>query len=89
MELGQAKKLFLLAKRSEHVTGRTLETYEDDLKRFYDYLFCRNICVSEVDSNCIREFLVSLQEKGLKGITQHRYFRELLTLFIFLNQNDY
>jgi len=90
MELGQSKKIFLLTKKSENVTARTLETYDTVLKKFLDYLFSKNILdISEVDVICIREFFVMLQDNGLRGITQHRYFRVLRTLFLFLYQNDY
>lgn len=90
MDLGQAKKIFFITKKSENVTERTLETYGDVLKKFFDYLFERSILdVSIVDANHIRSFFVVLQERGLKGISQHRYFRTLRTFFLFLYQNDY
>lgn len=90
MELGQAKKIFFITKKSENVTERTLETYGDVLKKFYDYLSERNVLdVAEVNSIDIREFFIVLQGKGLRGITQHRYFRVLRTFFLFLYQNDF
>lgn len=90
MELGQAKKIYLVTKKSENVTSRTLESYDEILKRFYNYLLEKNIYdVSEVDANCIREFLVLLQERGLRGVTRHRYFRGLKTFFLFLLRDDY
>jgi len=90
MELGQAKMIYLITKKSENVTVRTLETYEEILKRFYNYLLEKNIYdVSEVDAICIRQFFVLLQEQGLRGVTRHRYFRGLKTFFLFLHRDDY
>lgn len=90
MELGQAKKIFILTKRSENVTSRTLETYDKALKRFFDYLVGQNIfAVTEITASHIRGFMVELKDKGLKGITVHQYYRVLRTFFTFLHQEDY
>ncbi|MEG6584182.1 tyrosine-type recombinase/integrase [Dendrosporobacter sp. 1207_IL3150] len=90
MELGQVKKIFFITKKSENVTVRTLETYDEVLKRFIKYLINRNIYdVSEVDSSCVREFFILLQEQGLRGVTRHRYFRSLRTFFLFLHREEY
>lgn len=90
MELGQAKRIFFITKKSENVTVRTLETYDEVLKRFLKYLIERNVFdVSEVDSSNVREFLILLQEKGLRGVTRHRYFRSLRTFFLFLYREEY
>lgn len=90
MELGQAKKIFLITKKSENVTARTLEIYEEVLKRFFEYIIAENVyVVTEVNPNHIRAFLVELQDKGLRGVTRHIYFRTLRTFFLFLYRNDY
>lgn len=90
MELGQAKKIFLITKKSENVTVRTLETYDEVMKGFLKYVIEQQIYdISEVDSNIIREFLIMLQERGLRGVTRHRHFRCLRTFFLFLHREDY
>lgn len=90
MELGQAKKIFLITKKSENVTARTLEIYKEVLNRFFESLIDENIfAVTEVNENHIRSFLVELQDKGLRGVTRHIYFRSLRTFFLFLYHNDY
>ncbi|CUH95842.1 hypothetical protein P22_1927 [Propionispora sp. 2/2-37] len=90
MELGEGKKIFFITKKSENVTERTIGTYADVLDKFFEYLLKKDIYdVELVTSNVIREFLISLQEKGLKGITRHRYFRVIKTFFIFLFREDY
>lgn len=90
MELGQVKKIFIITKKSENVTARTLETYDRGLKKFFDYLLARNIFdISEVNAGVIREYLIELKEKGLKGITVHQFFRVLRTFFTFLHREDY
>ena len=90
MEIGYAKRIFIATKKSENVTPRTLETYDRGLKRFFDYLLENNIFdVSEVNSGVIREFLIMLREKGLRGITVHQFFRILRTFFTFLHREDY
>lgn len=90
MELGHIKRIFLTTKKSENVTQRTLETYDSGLKRFFDYLIERNILdVTEVNAGIVREFLVMLKGKGLRGITVHQFYRVLRTFFTFLHQEDY
>ncbi len=90
MELGHAKRIFLTTKKSENVTPRTLETYDSGLKRFFDYLIERNILdVTEVNAGIVREFLVLLKGRGLRGITVHQFYRVLRTFFTFLYQEDY
>ena len=90
MDIGYAKRLFITAKKSESVTISTLETYERGLKGFFDYLIAQNILdLTVVDTGTIREFLISLKDKGLRGITVHQYFRILRTFFKFLHQEDY
>lgn len=90
MDLGHAKRIFITAKKSENATDSTLETYERNLKRFFDYLLDHNILdLTEVTTGDIREFLIALKEGGLKGITVHQYFRVLRTFFLFLHQEDY
>lgn len=90
MELGQAKKIFLIAKKSEGVTGRTLEIYQDALDRFFGCLVEQNIYdVAEVNAGHIRHFLILLQEQGLKGVTRHMLFRVLRTFCLFLYREDY
>lgn len=90
MELGQAKKIFLITKKSENVTERTLEIYQDTLNRFFDYLFKMDIYdITEITADHIREFLILLQEQGLKGVTRHIFYRGLKTFFIFLYREDY
>lgn len=90
MDIGHAKRIFITAKKSESVTISTLETYERGLKRFFDYLIEQDVLdLNKVDSGIIREFLISLRAKGLKGITTHQYFRILRTFFKFLFQEDY
>ncbi|MBP1765789.1 MAG: Phage integrase, N-terminal SAM-like domain [Firmicutes bacterium] len=69
MELGQAKKIFLITKKSENVTSATLETYNIVLRKFLEYLIERDIFeINSVDSLCIREFFVTLKDKGIKGV---------------------
>lgn len=91
MELRQAKKIFYIAKKSENVTGRTLETYEEVLPKFFEYLVQEDniFDVTEVDTSHIQGYLITLQEKGLRGITMHKHFRNLRTFFLFLHQEDY
>lgn len=90
MELGQAKIIFLITKKSENVTARTIEIYDEILTRFFDYLIKQNIYdVSEVNACNIREFLILLQEQGLKGVSRHRFYRGLKTFFLFLHREDY
>ncbi|NCB76781.1 MAG: hypothetical protein EOM42_06775 [Negativicutes bacterium] len=90
MEIGQAKRIFFTAKKAENVTGRTIETYDEVLKKFLVYIVERNIYdIAEVKSDLIREFLGTFKAKGLKGITVHRYFRVLRTFFLFLYRDDY
>lgn len=90
MELRHAKKVFITTKRSEDVTARALETYGSGLKRFFDYLLEQNIFdVVEVNAALVREFLVMLKEKGLRGITVHQFYRLLRTFFTFIHQENY
>lgn len=90
MELGQAKKIFLITKKSENVTVRTIEIYEEILERFFNYLDTKNIFeVSKITAGHIREFLVLLQDEGLRGVTRHRYWRGIKTFFLFLCKDEY
>jgi site-specific recombinase XerD len=90
MDLGHAKRIFITAKKSESVTISTLETYERGLKKFFDYLIAQDVLdLAEVDTRIIREYLIALKEKGLRGITVHQSFRILRTLFKFLHQESY
>ncbi|MDU2065238.1 MAG: tyrosine-type recombinase/integrase [Sporomusaceae bacterium] len=91
MELGQAKKIFVIAKKSQNLSPRTLETYEEVCRKFFEWLVDTQdiYIVEEITPETIRSYFVSLQEKGLRGVTQHRHFRTLRTFFKFLYQNDY
>jgi len=90
MELGQAKKNFLVAKKSENVTGRTIEIYENILQRFFKYLMGQDVFdIAEVNAHYIRAFLVCLQEEGLKGVTRHQFYRGLKTFFLFLYREEH
>ena len=90
MELGQTKKIFLIAKKSENVTVRTIEIYEEILNRFFKHLMEQNIYdVTEISASNIRGFLVLLQEQGLKGVSRHRFYRGIKTFLLFLYREDY
>lgn len=90
MEFGQARKIFLIAKKSENVTGRTIEIYDEILTRFFKYCIADNIYdVTEITATNIRAFLIFLQEKGLRGVSRHRFYRGLKTFFLFLYREDY
>lgn len=89
MDISEAKKIFLVAKKGENVTGRTLGTYEETFKKFSIYLYEQNLYdISMVNTEHIREFIVGLKE-GRRGITLHKHFRALRTFFLFLFQEDY
>lgn len=89
MDIREAKRIFLVAKASENVTGRTLGTYKDVFKKFLGYLYEQNLYdISVINTSHIREFLVSLKD-GRKGVTVHKYFRVLRTFFLFMLQEDY
>lgn len=90
MELGYAKQIFLITKKSENVTERTVEIYQEDLDRFFNFLIKGNIFdIVEVSSRHIREFLILLQERGLNGVSRHKFYRELKTFFLFLYRENY
>lgn len=90
MELRHAERIFITAKRSESVTASTLATYERGLKKFFDYLREQDLFdITKADTGIIREYLITLKDGGLKGITVHQHFRILRTLFKFLFQEDY
>ena len=90
MDLGEAKKIFMLTKKSENVSIRTMEIYHDILNRLYNDLFEKEIFkIEEVTANHIREFFIRLQLEGLKGVTIHQYYRGIKTFFIFLADNEY
>jgi len=89
MEVLTARKIFMLAKKSENISKRTLELYDDTLKRFSVCLSSENVLmVEEITATNVREYLLKLQEAGLRGITQHKHFRILRTFARFLHQED-
>lgn len=89
LDLEKAKEIFYVAKKSENVTDRTLETYEEVIPRFLKYLGEENILdIRDVRSIHIREYLVTLREKGLRGITSLKHFRCIRTFFLFLERED-
>jgi len=45
--------------------------------------------IAEVTASIIRDYLISLQDGGLKAVTLHQDFRILRTLFLFLYREDY
>jgi len=91
VSLGTVKRIFITAKRSESVTISTLETYERGLTRFIEYLTTdlEVLDISEVTAGTIRDYLISLQDGGLKAVTVHQHFRILRTMFLFLYREDY
>lgn len=89
MELSQVQKIFLMAKKSEGLTVRSMGAYEEAVQRFFTFLMDNKVYdIDEVKSHHVRGFLLVLQEKGLKGITRHRYFRTIKTLCLFLLKDD-
>jgi site-specific recombinase XerD len=90
MELTYAKKIFLIAKQAENVSGRTIKTYIEVISDLFNFLGTVEITdIVKVDDSCIREYMLSLQHRGLRGITQLKHFGTLRPFFRFLHENDY
>lgn len=81
MELSQAQKIFLMSKKSEGLTTRSMQSYTEATNRFYGFLMDNGVyTIEDITAFHVRSFLLALQEKGLKGVTRHRYFRIIRTL---------
>lgn len=90
MDLGDAKRIFILTKKSENVSERTVAIYHEILNRFFNDLFEKQILkAEEVKANHIREFLLRLHDEGLKGVSVHRFYRGIKTFFLFLVGDGY
>ena len=78
MELASAKRIFLTAKRSEGLSVLSIAAYQEDLDCFFKFLVSQQIfSVSEIRPFHVREHLIELKNKGLRGISVHRHFRAI------------
>ena len=83
--LSQASDLFLLDREAQGCTTKTLATYRYTLPHFLNYLFQQGLKdPQEVTPTHLRNFLLSLRDRGLKDTTQHSHARTIKTFFNFL-----
>ena len=77
--------MFLLHQEASHHTPRTIQFYRYNLSRFLAFLQERGIQFpNEITPHHIRQFLVSLEHRGLKDTTIHSFARPIKTFLNFL-----
>ena len=73
--------IFILDQRVRGHTARKVETYEERLGRFIDWLTAAGITfVDQITPTHIRSYLISMQERGLAGYTVHGAARSIRAL---------
>jgi site-specific recombinase XerD len=76
--------IFILDQRVSGHTARTVETYQERLGPFFGFLNAAGIKnAGEVAPNHIRQYINSLQERGLAGYTVHGAARVIRAFFNF------
>ncbi len=86
LTLKQAKEHFFLLLRVEGRSWATLEFYRHGLESFERWLGRSDISLAEINTRLIREYLVSLQERGLKKTSIRDYGVVLKRFFGFLEK---
>ena len=76
MPLYVAMRAFMISRRSARCTAKTLEHYDYTVGGFVGWLTAQGVPdVERVTPDHIREYLITLQERGLKDTTQHAHAR--------------
>ena len=75
-----AVEIFLVDCQARKLSKRTLEYYEESLTPFVAY--CKSN-LSEISTVDIRQYMISLQERGLTAHSQHSHARALRAFFNF------
>lgn len=89
MKLVQAKEIFMVSRRANNVSMRTLEWYGNILDEFIDYLTVGKVeDVELITRYSIIGFLDHLQER-LRGVTVQGYYRAIKAFFAFLFEEEY
>lgn len=69
---------FLIAKRSEALSIRTLEFYRDKLRKFVDFCDTQAITmIDQIDAGALRLFLTWLEDRGHTEGGRHAYYRSV------------
>ncbi len=83
--LERCLEMFLLHQEAAFHTPRTIGTYRETLSRFLEFLGKRNIEVcGDITPHLIRQFLSSLERRGLSDRTVHKHARAIKTFCNFL-----
>ena len=82
-----AKEHFFLAATVEGRSRRTLELYEETLKKFEEHI--KAMPLEEVSSTDIRRFLLNLEAAGYADATRWTHCKYLKVFFRFLVSEDY
>jgi site-specific recombinase XerD len=83
----QAKESFFLSAQVEGKSRRTLELYEETLKKFELFLKDKDLlCANSTD---IRQFLFSLEKQGFAKATLYTHHKELRVFYNFLLNEGY
>lgn len=90
MDVGEARRIFILAKRAEGVSDATVHRYSYDLQRFLTFVVDKEIFdIRDIAPEVIREYFIYLKDNKMKNVTIHIHFRILRTFFLFLFREDY
>lgn len=76
-----AVEIFLVDCQARKLSTRTLEYYSESLTPFISY--CKHDLLSEISTADIRQYMISLQERGLTAHSQHSHARALRAFFNF------
>ncbi len=76
-----AVEIFLVDCQARKLSTRTLEYYSESLTPFVAY--SKRVHLTEISTADIRQYLISLQERGLTAHSQHSHARALRAFFNF------
>ncbi|SDF30370.1 tyrosine-type recombinase/integrase [Sporolituus thermophilus] len=91
MTFGEAKKIFLIAKKAQNIAETTYSSYEQVLRFFGQWLYEEKqvIDIEHITSDFIREFFAMLKNQGKRGITLRDYYIVFNVFFNFLYNEEY